>query len=66
MRFAREYLAEGPIDVANAFLHELLLDRGLRLERHEYERLQSIANVVIHEVDESKLFADLSPGAAFI
>ncbi|MFZ0815496.1 MAG: hypothetical protein WAM78_08250 [Candidatus Sulfotelmatobacter sp.] len=66
VRFAGEYLAERPIDVVDAFLHELLLHCGLWVERHEHERLQSIANVVIHEVDESELFVKLAPGTAFI
>jgi hypothetical protein len=65
VRFAREYLAESPIDVVNAFLHEFLLYRCL-VERHQHQRLQSVANVVIHQVDDAKLFAELPPDAAFI
>jgi hypothetical protein len=63
---AWEYLAERPIDVVYTFLHELLLHCRLRHVRHEHKRLQSIANVVIHEVAEPKLFVELAPGAALI
>ena len=73
---AGKYFAKRPVDAADALLHQVYLNRvhldgvHLRLARglvvHQDQRLQGIANMVIHEVNHPQSFAKAAQALTLI